>query len=108
LTPIGAFYLFPDFEPLRAKFAARGITTSDQLVRRLLDDTGVACLPGRAFGRDEAELTMRLAYVDFDGSAALGAAAGIPLDQPLPSGFCETHCATVLQAVDRIAEWADR
>ena len=34
-------------------------------------DTGVALLPGSAFGRPENEFTARLAYVNFDGAKAL-------------------------------------
>ncbi len=40
---------------------------------RLLEETGVALLPGAAFVRSRAELTARLAYVDFDGASALAA-----------------------------------
>ena len=37
----------------------------------MLEDTGVALLPGIAFGRPENELTCRLSYVDFDGKNAI-------------------------------------
>ena len=36
-----------------------------------MEETGVALLPGSAFGRPEDEFTARLAYVDFDGNEAL-------------------------------------
>jgi len=49
--PKGAFYLFPDFSPLKQKLAARKITTSIELCERMLEETGVAALPGSAFGR---------------------------------------------------------
>ena len=34
---------------------------------QVLNDTGVAFLPGSAFGMDPAEMYVRLAYVNFDG-----------------------------------------
>ncbi|WP_251978774.1 pyridoxal phosphate-dependent aminotransferase [Salinicola avicenniae] len=66
--PDGGFYLFPDFEAYRERLAARGIHTSAELTTRLLEEAGVALLPGSAFGCEPTELTARLAYVDFDGA----------------------------------------
>jgi len=103
--PKGAFYLFPDFSPLASKLAGRGITDSETFCSRLLEDTGVACLPGVAFGRPPEELTARLAYVDFDGARALAAAQEVAPDTRLHESFAEQHCGRCLQAVDRIAEW---
>jgi aspartate aminotransferase len=104
-TPDGAFYLFPDFSPLTGRLRARGITTSAQLCERLLEDTGVAILPGSAFGRPPAELTARLAYVNFDGARALAAAETIPLDRPIEKDFLERYCAPTLEAVHRLSSW---
>jgi len=103
--PEGAFYLFPNFEPHRKTLSARGITTSSQLCRRLLEEAGVAMLPGSAFGRSEEEMTARLAYVDFDGASALVAAESVPLDQTLSVRFLEDHCGPVLRALRLIKEW---
>lgn len=63
----GGFYLFPDFSPFKTKLAARQIETSEQLTAALMDETGVALLPGTAFGMTSKSLTVRLAFVDFDG-----------------------------------------
>ncbi len=106
--PRGAFYLFPDFAPLADALRARGITSGQQLCDRLLDEAGVAVLPGVAFGRSRGDLTARLAYVDFDGARALAASENIPLDQPLPPDFITRWCSNVLLGVGRIADWAMR
>ncbi|WP_110690049.1 pyridoxal phosphate-dependent aminotransferase [Salinicola endophyticus] len=71
-APDGGFYLFPDFEAQRDRLAARGIHTSAELTARLLEETGVALLPGSAFGCAPEQLSARLAYVDFDGEQLLG------------------------------------
>ncbi len=98
----GAFYLFPDFEAHRARLAARGVADSPSLTERLLEDTGVATLPGSVFGRPRTELTLRLSYVDFDGAAALAAArAGETVDE----AFIRRHCPRTLAAIERIADW---
>ena len=101
-APHGAFYLFPDFEPALRK---AGINTSTELCEKLLEATGVATLPGAAFGRRPAELTLRLAYVDFDGIAALISATGTAPDEDLGESFVLEHCRPVTQAVDRICDW---
>jgi aspartate aminotransferase len=64
--PSAAFYLYPDFEPLRAPLAQRGITTSSELADHLLEHFGVAVLPAAAFGDDglSARLATSLLYGD--------------------------------------------
>ena len=64
--PEGGFYLFPDFSNFQGKLNAKGIFTADQLCEQLLNETGVALLPGSAFGLKKEILAARLAYVDFD------------------------------------------
>ncbi len=103
--PKGAFYLFPDFSPFKEKLQARGITTNQELYRRLLGDTGVAILPGTAFGRDPEELTARLAYVDFNGAQALAAAKEISPNKARNGELLRTCCSNLLTAIDRLSEW---
>jgi len=108
VRPAGAFYLFPDFSSQRERFAARGLSTSADLCRRLLEDTGVAVLPGSEFGRPEQELTMRIAYVDFDGRAAMDASRAAPPGSDLGEDFVRAYCGRVWEAVDRLCEWIGR
>ena len=79
---------------------------SATLCTRLLDEVGVAMLPGVAFAQSPADLTARLAYVDFDGSRALAASENIPLHEELPADFTRQWCERTLQGMERIAEWA--
>lgn len=106
VKPAGAFYLFPDFTPLRERLAARGIQTNRQLTERLLEETGVAILPGTDFGRPETELTARMAYVDFDGAAALQAVGSLPREVAPDASFLLRYTPRMTAALDRIVEWA--
>jgi aspartate aminotransferase len=108
LPPQGAFYLFPDFSPFRRALRARGIRTSQQMCTALLDDTGVAILPGSDFGRSPEELTARLAYVDFDGAAVLEASRRVPESQALDKSFVPKHCGRVMTAIDRLCDWLEK
>ncbi len=103
--PEGGFYLFPDFGSCRARLRSRGIRSSPEFCQRLLDDTGVAILPGSVFGRDPGELSARIAYVDFDGAQALAAAETLGLDHSLGPEFLARYCGRMLTAVDRLCEW---
>ncbi len=104
--PDGAFYLFASFTPFKDKLQRCGITTNKQLCESLLQDTGVAVLPGSSFGRPDYTFSMRLAYVDFDGGKALEAARKIPIEQELEESFLRQYCANVTTAIDRICAWA--
>lgn len=106
VKPAGAFYLFPDFTPSRDRLAARGIRTNRQLTERLLEETGVAVLPGVDFGRPDEELTARMAYVDFDGAAALHAVGALPRDAVPDATFIHRYTPRMAAAMDRIVAWA--
>ena len=103
--PEGAFYLFPDLTPLEESLHARRIHTNEELCERLLEDTGVAMLPGTDFGRAPEEFTVRLAYVNFDGEQALAAAAEAPHLLPLQIDFLKAHCGRVVEAIERTCDW---
>jgi aspartate aminotransferase len=104
-APQGAFYLFPDFGGHADALRDRGIRTSRELCARMLDETGVALLPGSDFGLPDEDLVARLSYVDFDGAAALSAVRHRPADQPLDEAFLHQTCGRVLAAVDALADW---
>ena len=99
-SPQGGFYLFPRFK------SRRDVSTSAELCERLLNDTGVAMLPGSDFGRPETELTCRIAYVDFDGGRSLDAAESVPGEHELSEDFVTRHCGAVVEAIDLVAGWA--
>jgi aspartate aminotransferase len=98
--PGGGFYLFPDFSPCRDTLLARGISDSNELCTRLLDETGVALLPGSHFGRPDTELAARLSYVDFDGAAALRS-----LEFTDAATVVAKHCHRVLEGARLIQDW---
>ncbi len=101
-APEGGFYLFPNFKNYREQLSARGIHNSTQLCEALLNETGVAILPGAAFGRPAEELTARLAYVDFDGEAALNSLKTNDLD---PDEFVKNVCPNIDEAMAKMQTW---
>jgi aspartate aminotransferase len=59
--PTAAFYLYVDCEERRAALEGRRIRDSEGLARAMLDDFGVAVLPGSAFGSESGALEFRIA-----------------------------------------------
>lgn len=59
--PAGAFYLYPDFEPLRPQLAALGAHTGAELAELLLERFEIAVLSGEAFGDEPGGLRFRMA-----------------------------------------------
>lgn len=107
-NPTGGFYLFIDFSLLQEKLHKRGITNSIQLCERLLNECGVAILPGSDFNRPIEELSARISYVDFDGAKALSASYTVPLHDTLPKDFLMKYCSNVIDAATIIADWANK
>jgi aspartate aminotransferase len=101
----GGFYLFPDFSPFEGKLRDKNIFGSESLCDTLLEKTGVAMLPGSAFGMPEEKYLARLAFVDFDGAKALDALLGQEEEDPLDKEFLTKYCPKVVEATDLICDW---
>ena len=100
----GGFYFFLDFHPFQQKLSFKlGIDTSDLLCEDILAKTGVALLPSTAFGFSSSHLSARMAYVDFDGTAALNEATkkGGRIDEEL----VDKYCANTVEGVDKLCEY---
>jgi aspartate aminotransferase len=103
--PEGAFYLFPDFSSFSDRLARRDIKTAQAFCTALLEDTGVAILPSSDFGFVPDHLGARLAFVDFDGTQALGLAGGDYAEQALGDDFVKQACPRIVLAMDKMEKW---
>lgn len=102
--PQGGFYTWPDFGPV----LGRRFDGSVALAGALLEDAGIATLPGAGFGEDPARLKLRLAACDYDGVQALRAwRAPTPgserSGQPLPGNALERVAPAVDGALRRFS-----
>ncbi|WP_087464620.1 pyridoxal phosphate-dependent aminotransferase [Oleiphilus messinensis] len=103
--PEGGFYVFPDFDHYRQDLAKHNILTSASLCNRLLEDTGIAMLPASDFGFTPDTLISRIAFVDFDGQAAIQAADSIGNDTPLDESFIIENCPKIATALTKMEAW---
>uniref|UniRef100_A0A0G4F0J9 Aminotransferase class I/classII large domain-containing protein n=1 Tax=Chromera velia CCMP2878 TaxID=1169474 RepID=A0A0G4F0J9_9ALVE len=104
LEPSGGFYLWADLSgvgSVRRRFK-EGVKMSEALLRQ----HGVALLAGSHFGRPKEELTVRIAAVDFDGAAAMAAAAAEQSEGEAGESkerdevFCREYAPRVMKAIE--------
>ena len=103
--PVGAFYIFPDFQPFEEILNKRNICDSKTLCKQLLDDTGVALLPGSDFGREAKELSARLAYVNFNGNEALRKSMEISEETTLTMEHLSESVLDIVNGINEIINW---
>jgi len=101
--PQGAFYLLLDFSPFADQLKRQGIESDIQLCEQLIDDIGVALLPGTSFGMPADAYTARLAYVDFDGTSALAEIDA--LEEDGAEAFVAEHARKMLDGTQLLCEW---
>jgi len=94
----GGFYLLP-------RFTGANVATSTDLCKRVLDEVGVAMLPGSEFGQPAADLTARIALVEFDGTAAMQGLVTLAPDSMPDEAFLRQYCGVVLAGIDRLCQW---
>jgi aspartate aminotransferase len=103
--PDGAFYVFADFSNYSEVLAERGIYNGHQLCDKLVEDTGVAILPGSAFGMQSDDLVARIAYVDFDGTKIISSTEKLKSQFEIDKEFIYKYCGNTLEAIDLICGW---
>ncbi|KAA0156694.1 hypothetical protein FNF29_00805 [Cafeteria roenbergensis] len=129
-SPHGGFYVFPDVtgcpgvQAARERFSSesggQGPMTSGWLAQDILHHTGVAMLPGTAFGRARGELTFRIAYVDFDGAEAMAAlgrggshealdtrwqGAGSGPEAERQAAYLAEFCPSIVQGTEKLCKF---
>ena len=95
--PQGGFYLMPEF--ISAKFKS-----SSDMCDNILNETGVALLPGSDFGFNEERMLARLSFTDFDGENFM---KEHEKDNPLNSDLIKNLAPKVVEGVDRLKKWTE-
>ena len=95
--PQGGFYLMPEF--INAKFQS-----SSEMCDNILNETGVALLPGSDFGFDEKRMLVRLSFTDFNGENLMQEYAKKKF---LDNKSIENLAPKVAQGVDKLKKWSE-
>ena len=96
--PQGGFYLMPEFINKKYK------TSSDMCVA-ILKETGVALLPGSAFGFKQSKMLARLSFTDFDGSHFL---KNVSSNKNIGKSDVEKYAPNVVEGVKILSNWAKK
>jgi aspartate aminotransferase len=96
--PQGGFYLMPEFINKKYK------TSSDMCVA-ILKETGVALLPGSAFGFKPNKMLVRLSFIDFDGSNFL---KNISSGKNVNKSDVEKYAPNVVAGAQILSNWAKK
>jgi len=96
--PQGGFYLMPEFINNKYK------TSSDMCVA-ILKETGVALLPGSAFGFKPSKMLVRLSFTDFDGSNFL---KNISSGKNINKFDVEKYAPNVVAGTKILSNWAKK
>ena len=94
--PQGAFYLMPEFRNKKYK-------TSSKLCETILNETGVAMLPGSDFGFNPKRMLTRLSYTDFDGFEFF---KNISNYNSISEEMVKTYAPNVVEGVSKLSNWA--
>ncbi len=103
--PEGAFYCFPSLHRMKEKLLEQDITSSRELVNLLLKEYQVATLSGSSFGMPKEEMALRMAYIDYDGRAALHYYRKNQ-GQVDPMTFLEGQCPNIIEGLDQLEQFS--
>jgi aspartate aminotransferase len=95
--PQGGFYLMPEF--LNKKFKS-----SSEMCDSILNNTGVALLPGSDFGFDETKMLARLSFTDFDGQEFMNK---IKDNQKIENDHIANLAPKIIEGVDKLKKWSE-
>jgi aspartate aminotransferase len=101
LKPEGGFYIMPDFSTL----LSNKFKSSADFCKVLLDETGVALLPGSDFGFDSKKLIFRLSFVDFDGEKFLNYSYS---KEELSDEDLNIYAPKIVKGINKIIDWANK
>ena len=101
--PRAAFYLYPDFEPLRERLAAlHGVTTGAGLTGLLLERHGMGVLPAVEFGEGDDALRMRVATSLLYGDTETRRYAALAATDPTALPWIRAHLDRLSEVLDAV------
>ena len=95
--PKGGFYLMPEF-------VNKNFSTSSEMCKTILRDTGVALLPGSDFGCSEKKMLARLSFTDFDGSSFMN---DIKKNKNIDLNSINNFAPKIVEGTKKLREWSE-
>ena len=96
--PEGGFYLMPEF--ITNKY-----NTSSEMCNDILEETGVALLPGSDFGFSKKKMIVRLSFTDFNGRNFM---QEYEKKHQIDIELISKYAAKVVEGVDKLKKWSEK
>ena len=95
--PRGGFYLMPEF-------TNKNFSTSSEMCKTILRDTGVALLRGSDFGCSEKKMLARLSFTDFDGVNFMN---DVKKNKTINLNSINNFAPKIVEGTKRLREWSE-
>ena len=95
--PRGGFYLMPEF-------TNKNFSTSSEMCKTILRDTGVALLPGSDFGCSEKKMLVRLSFTDFDGANFMNE---VRKNKSINLNSINNFAPKIVEGTKKLREWSE-
>ena len=95
--PQGGFYLMPEF--LIEKFS-----TAEEMCDNILEETGVALLPGSDFGFSKERMITRLSFTDFNGDEFM---QNVKKTKKVDMNSISKFAPKIIEGTKKLKEWVE-
>ena len=85
------------------EFKNNKFKNSSKLCESILNETGVAMLPGSDFGFKPKKMLSRLSYTDFDGTNFF---KNVGSDETIDDDMINKYAPNIVEGVKKLSKWA--
>ena len=86
------------------EFLNKKFKSSSEMCDNILEETGVALLPGSDFGFDENKMLARLSFTDFDGQNFMNK---IQNKKKIDNNLIFELAPKIVEGVDKLKKWSE-
>ena len=86
------------------EFLNKKFNSSSEMCNNILNETGVALLPGTDFGFDQTQMLARLSFTDFKGEEFMNK---IVDNQKIDNDHIANFAPKIIEGIDKLKKWSD-
>ena len=86
------------------EFLNKKFNSSSEMCDNILNNTGVALLPGSDFGFDQTKMLARLSFTDFDGQIFMNK---IENNQKIDNDKINEFAPKIVEGIDKLKKWSE-
>ena len=86
------------------EFSTKKFSSSEEMCKNIIDQTGVALLPGIDFGFAKERMIARLSFTDFDGSKFM---KNFEKEKKLDSETIKKFAPKIIEGTKKLKVWSE-